>query len=175
MQNSNSITYYDCLWNQESSSLTFKAPSKKRKKSRDEPLIITIINLAKSEDFIKKIPNLHHAAVEGIEIYNENTYVEFHLLLCELLFWFKDSLERLHNLQGKSLTVERILMHLTRVRVLGCYLKTMARSAAIETHLQSISNILIVDTNKSWMPDLEFEEVEDTDFVDFHRFKPFSI
>ena len=58
-------------------------------------------------------------AVEGIEIYNENTYVEFHLLLCELLFRFKDSLERLHNLQGKSPTVERILTHLTRVRVFG--------------------------------------------------------
>ena len=58
---------------------------------------------------------------------------------------------------------------------MGHYLKTMARSAAIETHLQSISNILIVDTNKSWMPDSEFEEVEDTDFVDFQRFKPFSI
>ena len=97
MQNSNSITYYDCLRNQESSTLTFKAPSKKWKKSQDEPLIITIINLAKSEDFIKKIPNLHHAAVEGIKIYNENTYVEFHLPLCKLLFWFKDSLERLHN------------------------------------------------------------------------------
>ena len=66
-------------------------------------------------------------------------------------------------------------MHLTKVQVLGHYLKTMARSAAIETHFQSISNILIVDTNKSWMPDLEFEEVEDTYFVDFQHFKPFSI
>ena len=73
MQNSNSIKYYDCLQNQESSSLTFKAPSKKRKKSRDEPLIIMIISLAKAEDFIK-IPNLQHAALEGIKIYNENTY-----------------------------------------------------------------------------------------------------
>ena len=114
-------------------------------------------------------------AVEGIKIYNENTYVEFHLLLCKLLYQFKDSLERLHNLQGESPTVERILMHLTRVWVLGHYLKTMARSAAIETHLQSISNILIVNTNKSWMPDSEFEEVEDTDFVDFQCFKLFSI
>ena len=33
MQNSNSKTYYDCLRNQESSSLTFKAPSEERKKS----------------------------------------------------------------------------------------------------------------------------------------------
>ena len=92
-----------------------------------------------------------------------------------MLYQFKDTLERLHNLQGKLPTVERILMHLTKVQVLGHYLKTMARSAAIETHFQSISNILIVDTNKSWMPDLEFEEVEDTYFVDFQHFKPFSI
>ena len=38
---------------------------------------------------------------------------------------------------------------------MGHYLKTMARSAAIETHLQSISNILIVDIKKSWMPEPE--------------------
>ena len=47
------------------------------KKSRDESLIKTIISLAKSEDSINKIPNLQHVAVEGIEIYNEGTYVEF--------------------------------------------------------------------------------------------------
>ena len=113
-------------------------------------------------------------AVEGIEIYNESTYVEFHLLLCELLFRFKDSLERLCNLKGESPTVEKILEHLIRVRIMGHYLKTMARSAAIETHLQSISNSLIVDINKSWMPPKP-EEVNDTDFVDFQCFKPFSI
>ena len=62
MQNSNSKTYYDCLRNQESSSLTFKAPSKKQKKSQDEPLIIIIISLAKSEDLINKIPNLQRSS-----------------------------------------------------------------------------------------------------------------
>ena len=64
MQNSNSKTYYDCLQNQESSSLTFKAPSEKQKKSRDKPLIIIIISLAKAKDFIK-IPNLQHAALKA--------------------------------------------------------------------------------------------------------------
>ena len=113
-------------------------------------------------------------AVEGIKIYYESTYIEFHLLLCELLFQFKDSLERLHDLKGELLTVKKILEHLIRVRVMGCYLKTMARSAVIETHLQSILNSLIVDINKSWMPP-EPEEVDDTDLVDFQCFKPFSI
>ena len=108
MQNSNSKTYYDCLRNQESSSLTFKAPSKEQKKSRDEPLIKIIISLAKAKDFIK-IPNLQHAALEGIEIYNENTYVEFHLLLCKLLYQFNHSLGRLHDLQGKSPTVVKAI------------------------------------------------------------------
>ena len=174
MQNPNSITYYDCLQNQDRSSFTFKASSKEWKKSQDESLMKTIISLAKSEDLINKIPNLQHVAGEGIEIYNESTYVEFHLLLCELLFQFKDSLERLCNLKGELLTIEEILEHLIRVQVMGHYLKTMARSAAIETHLQSILNILIVDINKLWMPP-EPEEVDDTDFVDFQRFKPFSI
>ena len=68
-----------------------------------------------------------------------------------------------------SPTVKKILEHLIRVWVMGHYLKTMARSAAIETHLQSI---LIVDINKLWMPEFE---VKDTDFVDFQHFKPFSI
>ena len=113
-------------------------------------------------------------AVEGIEIYNESTYIKFHLLLCELLFRFKDSLERLRDLQGKSPTVEELLENLIRVQVMGRYLKTMARSAAIETHLQSILNSLIVDINKLWMPPKP-EEVDDTDFVDFQHFKPFSI
>ena len=72
------------------------------------------------------------------------------------------------------LTVKKILEHLIRVQIMGCYLKTMARSAAIETHLQSILNSLIVDINKSWMPPKP-EEVDDTDFVDFEHFKPFSI
>ena len=109
MQNPNSITYYDCLQNQKPSSLTFNAPSKEWKKSQDKSLIKTIISLAKSEDLINKIPNLQHAAVEGIKIYNESTFVDFHLLLCELLFWFKDSLERLRDLKGESPTVKKIL------------------------------------------------------------------
>ena len=173
MQNPNSIIYYYCLQNQKPSSLTFNAPSKEWKKSQDKSLIKTIISLAKSEDLINDIPNLQHVAVEAIEIYNESTYIEFHLLLCELLFWFKDSLERLCDLKGKSPTVEEILEHFIRVWVMGCYLKTMAISAAIETHLQSISNSLIVDINKSWMPPKP-KEVDDTDFVDFQHFKPFS-
>ena len=78
------------------------------------------------------------------------------------------------RVKGESPTVKEILEHLIRVWVMGHYLKTMARSAAIETHLQSISNSLIVDIDKSWMPHKP-KEVDDTDFVDFQCFKPFSI
>ena len=143
---------------------------------RDRPIVEAIpvlVNVART-----KIPNLEHAAkLSPNEIYNENTCIEFHLLLCELLTNFKQSLEELQNLErlgkNRELKLQEILNALTAVRIFGYYLTIMARSSAMEIHLQTIATIMEVDTRKLWKPEPQAEE--DADSANFHGLQPYSM
>jgi hypothetical protein len=172
--------YFDCLTKM--TAFSFNGPLDEMEASdreNDRPFIAIIPDLAK---FAKtKIPELRHAASQPwpIEIYNENTYKEFHLLLCELLIGFKDSLKALKILEGKfknepNPDCDKILKALAKVFIYGRCLRTMAISSAIETHLQVISLRLVVDDGKLWkrMPDPTDEE--EADFLDFQILKPYS-
>lgn len=162
--------YFRCLLKQ--TKFPFIKLSSEAGKINDDELFIQAIPIlapiAKT-----KIPNLQRAAtLQPIEIYNESTYMEFHLLLCELLSNFHISLEELVVLQcdmkanGKY-DLETILKALKKVRVFRHYLRTMVTSSAIEMHLQVIQNLLVVDTRKSWTGPPE-------DIEAFQHLKPFS-
>jgi hypothetical protein len=58
--------------------------------------------------------------------------------------------------------------------IYGTLLRTMVRSSAIETHLQGIAHLLVVDPRKLWTPSEVGAEV-DTDDADFELLKPYSI
>ena len=167
--------YYHCLLNR----TTFpfiELPPTAGKTSHDKLFVRAIPILAKNTD--TNISHLEHAASlpQPTEIYNESTYKEFHLLLCELLCKFRLSLAELVELHSDmkkcgQYDADMILKALRKVQVFGHYLRTMVSSSAIETHFQVISHFLVVDARKLWTP----EETEDPDFPSFQRLKPFSL
>ena len=170
-----SLPYYNCLQNWDhSSTLPSKTP-RPRHKDRDKHFISIIPRLAKVAR--TKIPNLTKVAAAYPQpdgIYNEETRIEFHLLLCELLSSYKASLEHLGKIQlEKSNDLPEILKALGRVRTFGRYLRTMVRSSAIETHLETINSFLVVDSRKSWTSDPDSDP--DSEDSDFQRLKPYSI
>jgi hypothetical protein len=154
--------YYKCLEDLPTFSF-LTVPFDKEKADSDQPLAIAILSLAAVAKM--NIPNLERAAkARPLEIYNQTTYVEFHLLLCDLLFRFKTSLE---NLQVSN----NVLKDLKNVATFGYYLRVMVRSYAIEIHLQTIAKFLAVDDKKKWTPRLE----EDADFPDFDSLRTYSM
>jgi hypothetical protein len=170
-----SETYKACLLDQRT--FAFKSPTIKMEhdSDHDESFIEVIPDLAKNAD--TKIPNLAKFAITKVDqIYNESTYMEFHLLLCELLTNFSQSLHHLVEMKkaetasGKR-DVAKIVITLKNVAIFGNYLRRMVRSSAIEAHLQNIAHLLVVDSRKSWTPESE----EDVDLVDFQRLKPYSM
>jgi hypothetical protein len=164
-----SRVYFDCLCNQ----MTFpfdKLPRKADERNHDQAFLKAIPQLADKTQ--TSIPNLLRTAKlpQPTEIYNTSTYMEFHLLLCELITRFRESLERLQDLGAlkREVKFEDLLQYLQQVYVFGYYLGTMVRSSAIEIHLQTIACHLVVDFEKPWTPEGE----EDTDF---QHLKPYSM
>jgi hypothetical protein len=199
-----STLYYDCL--QDLPTFPYIRPKELESgcPNRDGSFIRAIPSLKKYAD--TKIPFLQQFAETRTpneetktttpqhqlsEIYDENTCIEFHLLLCELLYRFKGSLdivmrkraEKNPKSQGVlnslgSVKQERgeegeVLKALKRVRIVGHFLKTMVTSSIMEAHLLSIANFLVFDPRKSWTPGPE--DSEDTDLAEFEYLKPFSM
>jgi hypothetical protein len=172
-----SIPYFDCLQKLTNFSYIQVKPAafvtvtdeSSNRNHGDLAFINSIPTLAKAVDV--DISNLVLAAKESKPIYNESTYKEFHLLLCELLTKYNVSL---NDLKGKNPhDTESILKALRKVWVFGDHLRTMVRSSAVETHLQAITDFLDVDTRKLWTHHGDLEE--DADFVDFQHLKPHSM
>jgi hypothetical protein len=166
-----SLPYYNCLQNWDRSSMLPSQTPRPRHKDRDKHFINIIPRLAKVAH--TEIPNLTKVVAAYPQpdgIYNEETRIEFHLLLCELLSSYKASLEHLGRIQLQNPKLPEILKALGRVRTFGRYLRTVVRSSAIETHLETINSFLVVDTRKSWTP-----EPEDSEDADFQCLKPYSM
>jgi hypothetical protein len=151
------------------------------KEDNDKPFIDIIPSLVKYAK--TNIPNLQQTASLPwpFQIYNENTCIEFHLLLVELLTSFKKNVGKLktfydtkQNPQGQA-GFQEVLGVLEKVFVFGRYLRTMAISFAMEVHLSVISSHLLVNVKEemSWVP--MFTDGEEQDFLDFQSFKLFSI
>ena len=164
-----SVPYLDCLLNIKIFQYT-QSPAAPRPqgRNRDELFIKSIPVLATFHKI--KIPRLEAAAKmkEPIEIYNEDTYMEFHDLVGILLSRFLSSLEQLKKLETdmvktKNFDLESILAALKKVRASGHYLRAIVSGAAIEKYLQNIAQFLVVDTRKAW-PDLVDNDDDDTFF-----------
>jgi hypothetical protein len=172
-----SVPYYACLQNLKTFPF-IELSSVVQKPERDSNFITVIRRLDNLAD--TKIPNLLLATnlPQPIEIYNESTCMEFHLLLCELLSKFEKSLQKLKKLQrGEKRELEAILDGLRDTEVYAFFLRVMVGSFAIEIHLQTIAHLLVVDNRKSWTPEFDSEEMldEDTDLADFQPLKPYSM
>jgi hypothetical protein len=136
-----------------------------------EPDHIEIPNLQQVADDVAKTPSL-------TEIYNKDTYLEFHRLLCFMLDRFHQSLVTLQSLHETitdsdgvkiSPNILKTIYDVLNVVVFsGRCLRGIVRSAAIEKHLKTIAHLLEVDM-KSWMLALEDEEE-----AEFHDLKPYS-
>ena len=93
------------------------------------------------------IPRLRQALLEPgvldepIRAYNEDTYVEYHHLLQELLKRFKKSLEMLNAL--KDLDLDKITEAVKRAVSLGISLQTMVGGYVIKVHLRVITMALL--------------------------------
>jgi hypothetical protein len=152
------------------------------KEDKDKPFIDIIPSLVKNAK--TNIPNLQQTASLPwpFHIYNENTCIEFHLLLVELLTSFKKNVGKLktfydtkQNPQGRQADFQEVLGVLEKVFVFGRYLRTMAISFAMEVHLSVISSHLLVNAKEEmvWVP--TFTDGEEQDFLDFQALKLFSI
>jgi hypothetical protein len=163
---------------------------------RDQFFLDAIPMLA--ECSMTKIPNLEKVAQlarenKPFEVYNNDTYMEFHKLLCELLKCFRGSLTELVDLKTRD--VAKIRQALNDVRILGDLLWTMVRGSAIEKHLQTIAKFLdtqervagvykeavdkegVVGVDKEGVVDEE-EDVDlddDEEDIEFVVLKPYSI
>jgi hypothetical protein len=153
----------------------------------DQLFLDDIPILAKLAD--TKIPNLEkmaQAAKENLKepfiLYNKDTCMEFHGLLCELLERFHKSLIELKDIQ-KSVKKRKnseasqigesdrahIQGHLEKVLALGRALRAIVRGSAIIKHLATIAPFLEVKTGKSW----PLAHESDVD-VEFQPLMPYS-
>ena len=177
--------YYDCLQNQKT--FSFKLPPKEPEEDRrtadqdffDDIPALAVLAKTSMVNLKQQAEAANVKPLQPIEIYNESTYIEFHELLCELLSRFKTSLKKLVTLkerisksesESSPVQFKDIKIALSRVRVLGRHLRVMARSSAIESHLQNVSHLLDVSDQNLWTPGSD-----DTDFSDFERLKPYSL
>ena len=171
--------YFDCFRKLESVDFKFiEHPSTATTGSNGthpDQLLLEMIPLLPAED----IPNLRQIAKDVVktphEIYNKDTYMEFHRLLCRVLSRFHLSLTTLKGLQEQkkmqdSEGLQKINKVLNSAMVSGQCLRAMVRSNVIEKHLKTIAHLLEVVDEKSWMLTPADEEE-----IEFDALKPFSM
>lgn len=133
-----------------------------------------------------KIPNLMkmaHAAKDQkpLFLYNKDTCMEFHEILCELLERFHQSLIDLKNVEKLKVKkrkddgcisqsdLEVIKDVLDRVLSLGRALRAIVRGSSIKVHLATIAPFLELRTGKFWP--LAYGSEDD---AEFRLLKPYS-
>jgi hypothetical protein len=166
--------YLSCLLNLRETTFKFieepyTAPTRKGNEDPDQLLF----NIIPSINPIMPIPNLmqmFEANEQPYKLYNKDTYMEFHKLLCDLLNGYHQSLKALENLQKRLKEplnkddVKDILTHLVTVRAAGESLRAIVRGAAIEKHLKTIAHLLEVGNGKPSGTTTEEDTEEDTEF-----------
>lgn len=176
--------YFECFRKLESMDFEFvehpsTATTGSNSKHPDRLLFDAINALAGTTD---RIPNLTQMAKDmqktPREIYNKDTYMEFHWLLCSMLNRFHQSLTTLKNLHEQRETPDSKILDLKSlgdikdilnfIMVHGRCLRAIVRSAAVEKHLKTIAHLLEVDDEKLGMPSREDE-------IELHVLKPYSM
>jgi len=178
--NGPSPLYFECLVKLSKTSFDFMEHPDIRSirpdgSNRDQLFLDAIPLLA--ECATTKIPNLLQQTMtedKSFNIYNKDTYIEFHNLLCELLKRFRGSLGDLISLKSKD--VKEIRNALISVQIMGDLLWTMVRSAASERHLNTINHLLEFGEG-GVVPDREQEGDGQGDGLDteFEQLKPYNV
>ena len=198
MNHSVSTHYLDCFQRLNSRSFEYIQELTQSYDANDDLFLDNIPILCEFAD--TEIPNLEkvaqavakkkaQAAVkEPFNLYNKDTCVEFHKLLCELLDRFHRSLKDLKDLEKSKVKKrkeatgidqsdwEEITAQLNRVLALGRFLRTIVRGNAIKVHLATIAPFLEFKTGKFWpMAAHEREDAADeSDDAEFYLLKPYS-
>ena len=185
-----SVKYFDCLQDMKLDTISFTEPPKVATTGPDseinpDKLFLDILPGLTKVTEITDISNLLSVRDKGTgksletppEIYNKDTFMEFHNLLCQLLLQFRKSLEALQNIQKekklgkKTWTLENTMGELRSVWSLGLSLRAMVTGAAIEKHLKTIAHLLKVEYGKSRMAAAEDEEADN----EFDALEPYSM
>ena len=176
--------YFDCLKRLESTSFEFL----------EQPDIETTISTPSDQPFLNLIPTLDASTKNLVpnlktmaekiatntekpdKIYNKDTYMEFHILLCRLLIRFHTSLERLEALfSANSNNLMDIKLKLKTVSVFGRNFRAMVRGTTIDKHLKTIANLLDVDCGGSREMPMKTEELKDDEEDEDEDLEPYSM
>lgn len=133
---------------------------RKSRKSQEKNDSLLLSSLLLRQQLSNKYPALtklakQDAAKEPYTLYSKDTYLEFHLLLIDLLSSFKKAVQGLSDSRGNSdkrepgSTVFR--SHVTNVMTNGYMLLRMVQGYAITQHLKSIAPSLIDHRRKESM------------------------
>ena len=104
-----------------------------------------ILHVLQENNTTLKFPRLegalsnHAQSTDPIEFYNEDTYIEYHLLLVELLRLFKESLVDLDNLENTQWHGKRFTDTVWYVTATGDALQAMAGGNIIKIHMKLIA------------------------------------
>jgi hypothetical protein len=181
-----STPYFACFKKMESMTFDFTEHNATTRSS-DKLFLDVLPSLSKLAD-ISNLLQAKKAKDAGTpsEIYNKDTYMEFHGLLFKLLDGFHKELKLLDTFQtemaNSRLTVsdlEFVKKRLQTVRIMGRSLRAMVSGAAIEKYLQNIAHLLEVDNGESWTEkteeDADFEAPMEEDTDEYDAFKPYSM
>jgi len=148
-----SKAYYDSLKNVmefPKFTETPKGKSKAQEAQSDKHLLIKVLPVL--HEYIPHLPMLNllqqgeAASTQGqYNIYTEDTYIEFHALLCKLLKCFEESLDKLktyHKEKDRLSKLSKFELHLAAVLTYGTALQLLARCSAIDKHLKAIKPFL---------------------------------
>ena len=174
--------YFDCLNGIESGTFGFTEPpciaTKKPNDQHPDQNFLDFLPGLRSAANIPKLLSVREKCM-GIgthEIYNKETYTEFHNLLCKVFLHFRESLKNLEATQLAAieaglLDVERVKIQLLDVLATGQSFRAMVTGNAIDNHLQNIEHLLVVDDGMLWKVAADSEEGD----AEFDALKPFSM
>jgi hypothetical protein len=161
------MRYFKCLLSLEEATFEFIELPDIETTNKDDHSFLSIIPSLKTKTDISNLKQMagERAKNSGLNmptIYNKNTYMEFHRLLCEFLRYFHSSLTKLENLQSELRAklqreprsighnnLEEIKAGLEAVSVYGRHLRAMVKGPAIKMHLKTIAHLLDVDKGQS--------------------------
>ena len=159
---------------QQVKSMTF-VPIKVMPYDKNDILFLESIPILATELSIPHLEKVARAAEkeEPFTLYNKDTCMEFHQILCELLKRFHDSLKALLAAQKENAKIRRIMDELDRVLALGKALRAIVRGRAIEVHLATIAPFLEVKAGTFMTHDSEdSEDLEDD--AEFHLLQQYT-
>ena len=183
--------YYDCLIKTESKTFDYRDPPMammgSMNKRRDDKLFLeylpSLIKFSNTLPNLTKISTLR-AEERPSEIYNKETYMEFHRLLINLLKHFHTSLTNLQRIQASSSrNLTEITNELSFVQTLGRCLRATVRCGVMERHLITIEHLLVADYHEgelgtgktSFDAPPEDEDAQPEEETEFDALKPSSM